>query len=419
MAGAPSIVVTGGVHLQGAVRVEGAKNSALKLMAAALLAPGVSHITNVPDIVDVGVMARVVEGLGARVRHDGHEVTVDARLLTSFEAPYEFVAQMRASIVVLGPLVARLGHASVAMPGGCNIGSRKIDMHIRGLEELGVVFSMGHGYIHAEAPEGIHGAHVILDFPSVGATENLIMAAALAKGRTTIENAAREPEIGDLVDFIVGMGAHIEGRGSSTLIIEGVDELHGVEHRTVGDRIEAGTFLVAGALGGGPVDVSGFDPAHIEMVLSKLEHAGCSLEVRPDGVRLSRSGPIRPTDVATLPYPGFPTDMQAQFAVLMSLAAGDSVVTENVFENRFMFADELHRMGADIAIEGHRALVRGVAQLSGAPVRCPDLRGGAALVLAGLFADGRTVITDIHHIMRGYDSFVPKLKALGADIELT
>jgi len=418
MAGTPSIVVTGGARLHGAVRVEGAKNSALKLMAAALLAPGVSRISNVPDIVDVGVMARVVEGLGASVRHEGHEVTVDATRLTSFEAPYELVAQMRASIIVLGPLVARLGHASVAMPGGCNIGSRKIDMHIRGLEELGVEFAMGHGYIHAEAPGGVHGAPVILDFPSVGATENLLMAAVLAQGRTTIDNAAREPEIGDLVDFLVGMGAHIEGRGTSTLVIEGVEQLHGVEHTTVGDRIEAGTFLVLGALSGGPIDVSGFDPTHMEMVLAKLEHAGCELDVREDGVTLTRTRPVRPTDVATLPYPGFPTDMQAQFTVLMSLAKGDSVVTENVFENRFMFADELHRMGADIVIEGHRALVRGVTQLSGAQVRCPDLRGGAALVLAGLSADGRTEIDDIYHIMRGYDSFVPKLKALGADIEL-
>ena len=411
-----SIVVTGGNRLSGTVTVGGAKNSALKLMAAALLAPGESLITNVPEISDVGIMADVLKGLGARVARDDHTLRVDACELTSFEAPYEFVAQMRASIVVLGPLVARLGHARVAMPGGCNIGSRKVDMHIRGLTELGVEISLGHGFIHAEAPGGLHGAHVILDFPSVGATENLLMAAVLAEGITTIENAAREPEIGDLVDFLNGMGARIEGRGSSTLVIEGVESLAPVTHRTVGDRIEAGTFLVAAALSGGPVTVRGFDPSHMEMVLGKLGAAGCTLELHADGVTVTREGPVRPTDLATLPYPGFPTDMQAQFMALVSIADGSSVITENVFENRFMFADELRRMGADIAIEGHRALVRGVRQLSGAPVRCPDLRGGAALVLAGLIADGRTLVEDVHHIMRGYESFVPKLSALGADV---
>lgn len=404
--------------MAGTVHVEGAKNSALKLMAAALLAPGASRITNVPDIADVAVMAQVVEGLGARVQRLDHEVIVDATTLDSYEAPYDLVAQMRASIIVLGPLVARLGHARVAMPGGCNIGSRKVDIHIRGLAELGVEISLGHGFIVAEAPNGLHGAHVILDFPSVGATENLLMAAVLAHGTTVIENAAREPEIGDLVDFLVGMGAHIEGRGSSTLVITGVDALSPVVHRTVGDRIEAGTFLVAGALCGGPVSVMGFDPSHMDMVLDKLRQADCVLTVHPDGVTIERTGAIRPVDVATLPYPGFPTDMQAQFTVLMSLAEGSCVVTENVFENRFMFADELRRMGADVAIEGHRALVRGVRQLSAAPVRSPDLRGGAALVLAGLVADGTTRVEDIQHIMRGYEAFTDKLARLGADIEL-
>ncbi|MDO9556501.1 MAG: UDP-N-acetylglucosamine 1-carboxyvinyltransferase [Coriobacteriia bacterium] len=413
---APLISIAGGRPLTGAVRVEGAKNSALKLMAAALLAPGVSRVTNVPDIADVAVMAQVVEGLGARVEHRDHEVLVDATDITSYETPYDLVAQMRASVVVLGPLVARLGHARVAMPGGCNIGSRKIDMHIRGLEELGVKISLGHGFILAEAPDGLRGAHVILDFPSVGATENLLMAAVLANGTTIIENAAREPEIGDLVDFLVGMGADIAGHGSSTLVVTGVSSLHPVEHRTVGDRIEAGTFLVAGALGGGPVTVTGFNPAHMEMVLAKLAKAGCELEIGSDSVTITRDGPIRSVDVATLPYPGFPTDMQAQFTVLMALAEGSCVVTENVFENRFMFADELRRMGADITIDGHRALVQGVRQLSAAPVRCPDLRGGAALVLAGLVADGTTLVEDVYHIMRGYERFVEKLASIGADV---
>ena len=412
-----SIIVRGGRPLSGTVRVEGAKNSALKLIAASLLAPGKSTITNVPDIADVAVMSQVVTGLGAAVVRSDHAVTIDATELTSHEAPYEFVARMRASIAVLGPLVARLGEANVAMPGGCNIGSRKIDMHLRGLEELGVVVTTGHGFIHAAAPaDGLHGANVTLDFPSVGATENLLMAAVLARGVTTIDNAAREPEIVDLVDFLNGMGARITGGGCSTITVEGVEELHPVTHRVVGDRIEAGTFLVAGALDRGPVTVTGFDPAHLEIVLGKLERAGATVEIGVDSVTVSRERPLRPVDIQTLPYPGFPTDMQAQLMALLALAEGGSIITENVFENRFMFADELGRMGADIRIEGHHALVKGVEMLSGAPVRCPDLRGGAALVLAALVADGETVIGDIHHIDRGYERFIEKLSGLGADI---
>jgi UDP-N-acetylglucosamine 1-carboxyvinyltransferase len=412
-----SIIVRGGRPVSGEVRVEGAKNSALKLMAAALLAPGVSRITNVPDIVDVEVMAQVLAGLGVRVVRSDHSLTVDATEVTSFEAPYEMVAQMRASISVLGPLVARYGQAHVAMPGGCNIGSRKIDMHIRGLSELGVEIRTGHGYIDAIAPaEGLHAAHVVLDFPSVGATENLLTASAVAKGTTVIENAAREPEIVDLIDFLNAMGARITGAGSPTITVEGVESLHPAEHRVVGDRIEAGTFVVAGAITGGPVAVRGFDPSHLELVLTKLEQAGCLVHVLADGVTIERAQPVRPVDVQTLPYPGFPTDMQAQFMALMALAEGNSIITENVFENRFMFADELSRMGADIRIEGHHALVKGVTQLSGAPVKCPDLRGGAALVLAALVADGETQLGDVYHIDRGYERFVDKLAALGADI---
>jgi len=414
----PSITVTGGRPLSGTVRVGGAKNSALKLMAAALLAPGESVIHNVPEISDVDLMARVLEGLGARIARDGHTVRIDASDITSVETPYELVAQMRASIVVLGPLVARFGRARVAMPGGCNIGSRKIDMHLHGLEHLGAEIAFEHGYIDALAPGGLTGSQVILDFPSVGATENLLMASVLASGTTVIDNAAREPEIGDLLDMLVSMGARISGRGSSTLEVTGVERLEPTEHTTIGDRIEAGTFLVAGALTGGPVTVSGFDPTHLEMLITKMRLAGCTLDIADSGVTVTRSGPIRPVDVATLPHPGFPTDMQAQFMGLMALAEGDSVITENVFENRFMFADEIKRMGADIEVEGHRALVRGVTSLQGAPVVCPDLRGGAALVLAGLVAEGETVVTDIYHIMRGYEDFVGKLAALGADIRL-
>jgi UDP-N-acetylglucosamine 1-carboxyvinyltransferase len=413
-----SIIVTGGRPLTGSVRVAGAKNSALKLMAAALLAPGESVIRNVPEISDVQVMAEVLEHLGARVGRDGDVLSIDAGDITSVETPYELVAQMRASIVVLGPLVARFGRARVAMPGGCNIGSRKIDMHVHGLEQLGAHIEFEHGYIEASAPDGLAGAHVILDFPSVGATENLLMAAVLASGVTTIENAAREPEIGDLVDMLVTMGASIAGRGSSTLEVTGVDALAPAEHATVGDRIEAGTFLAAAAITGGEVTVSGFDPAHLEMVITKMRHAGCTFELGPDRATVRREGALRPVDVATLPFPGFPTDMQAQFMAMMAIADGTCLITENVFENRFMFADELKRMGADIDIEGHRALVRGVSRLEGAPVRSPDLRGGAALVLAGLAAEGETRVTDVHHIVRGYEDFAGKLAALGAGVRM-
>ena len=414
----PSILVEGHHQLAGTVRVGGAKNSALKLMAAALLAAGESIIHNVPDISDVEIMAQVLRGLGARVTREGHSVRVDASEIESVETSYELVAQMRASIVVLGPLVARFGHARVAMPGGCNIGSRKIDMHVGGLEHLGARVAFEHGFIDATAPEGLHGVHVVLDFPSVGATENLLMAAVLAHGTTVIENAAREPEIGDLVDMLHAMGASIDGRGSSALEVHGVTALYPVEHTTIGDRIEAGTFLVAGALTGGPVTVTGFDPAHLDMLCQKLERAGCEITLLPDGVTIRRDGPVRPVDVATLPHPGFPTDMQAQFMALMAIAEGSCVITENVFESRFMFADEIKRMGADIDIEGHRAFVRGVSRLEGAPVCSPDLRGGAALVLAGLVADGQTRITAIHHIQRGYEDFTGKLASLGACVEL-
>jgi UDP-N-acetylglucosamine 1-carboxyvinyltransferase len=415
-----SIIVRGGRPLFGEVRVEGAKNSALKLMAAALLAPGVSRITNVPQIADVDVMTEVLTRLGAHVVRTDHALEIDASKLDSFEAPYDLVAQMRASISVLGPLIARFGQARVAQPGGCNIGSRKIDMHIRGLAELGVDVQTGHGYIEATAPaEGLKAANVVLDFPSVGATENLLTTAAVAHGTTTIANAAREPEIIDLCNFLNGMGAKITGAGTPTISVEGVRELRPVEHRVVGDRIEAGTFVVAGALAGGDVTVLGFDPEHLGLVLTKLEQAGCQIERLPEGVTVRRTGHVRAVDVQTLPFPGFPTDMQAQFMALMAVAEGSSIITENVFENRFMFADEIGRMGADIRIEGHHALVTGVGQLSGAPVKSPDLRGGAALVLAGLVADGETSVRDIYHIDRGYERFVEKLGVLGADIERT
>jgi UDP-N-acetylglucosamine 1-carboxyvinyltransferase len=414
-----TITVTGGATLTGEVRVGGAKNSALKLMAASLLAPGVSTLSNVPDIADIAVMAELLEGLGVRVVRSDHQLHVDATHVGSAVAPYDMVARMRASISVLGALVARMGRAHVAMPGGCNIGSRKVDMHLSGLEALGATVTVGHGYITAEAPHGgLTGASVALDFPSVGATENLLMAAVTARGTTRIDNAAREPEIADLCDFLRAMGARISGCGTTLIEVEGVDALAPAKHAVVGDRIEAGTYIIAGALDGGPVTVRGFDPAHLEIVLIKLGEAGVDVERHADGVTVTRGRRLRSVDVATLPYPGFPTDLQAPWMTLMSIADGSSVITENVFENRFMFADELSRMGADIRIEGHHALVKGVGQLSGAPVKSPDLRGGAALVLAGLVADGRTEVSDVYHIERGYESFAEKLTAIGARVEV-
>lgn len=414
-----AIQIEGGHPITGEVTVEGAKNSALKLMAATILAPGVSTLTNVPNIADVHVMGKVLGQLGASIEvMDEHTLRIDTSHVDRWETPYALVAQMRASTAVLGPLIARFGQAVVAMPGGCNIGARKIDMHILGLEALGVHFEIDHGNINATAPDGLHGTTVTLDFASVGATENLMMASVHAKGITTIDNAAREPEIVDLANLLNEMGAHVTGAGSPVIQIEGTSErLHPVEHRTVGDRIEAGTFLAMGAIAGGPVAVHGFAPEHLGLVLKKYELMGIEIDRLEDGVAVSRTRPLRACDIQTLPFPGFPTDMQAQTMCLLALAQGSSVVTENVFENRFMFASELSRMGADISIEGHHAIVHGVPKFSGAEVKAPDLRGGAALVMAGLVADGITTVSDVHHIDRGYERFCDKLSTLGAQIQ--
>lgn len=412
------ITVEGGQALSGLVRVSGAKNSVLKLMAAAILAPGTTTLSNVPRISDVAIMADVLRHLGAAVKLEHDTITIDASNLSSYEAPYELVNRMRASTAVLGPLIVRFGKARVAMPGGCQIGTRQMDLHFSGLEAFGVTFDNKHGFINATVPKtGLKAERIGLGFPSVGATENLMVAAAAAKGTTIIENAACEPEIVDLADFLVAMGAHITGRGSSTLTIEGVREFSPVkEFCTVGDRIEAGTFLVAGALGGGPVRVEGFDPNHLRIPLAKLRAFGCDIVEEDTALTLARPGMLTPVDVQTLPYPGFPTDLQPQFMVLDALAKGVSVITENIFENRFMFADELNRMGAAIRIEGHHAVIEGVEQLSGAPVKASDLRAGAALVLAGLNAEGITTVTEIEHIHRGYDDLVGKLAKLGAAV---
>lgn len=409
------LLVTGGPRLAGPVRIGGAKNSALKLMAAALLAEGRTVIHNVPDIADCTTMMEVLGRLGAGVERIDHTVVIDASGTLGIETPYELVRRMRASIVVLGPLLARAGRARVAMPGGCNIGRRRIDLHIRGLERMGAEFSFDHGYLEARSP-GLEGTVISLDFPSVGATENLLMAGVAARGTTVIENAAREPEIQDLADFLAAMGARIEGVGTPTIEIEGVPRFRPVEHTVVADRIEGGTFAIATCITAGDVLLEGARADHMDLVLSKLDEAGARIDIDDRGVRVAASGRPRAVDLVTLPYPGFPTDLQPPLMALLAMAEGTSIITENVFESRFMFVDELNRMGADIRTEGHHAVVRGVERLSSAPVRALDLRAGAAVVLAALGADGVTEISDVDHIDRGYEGFESKLASLGAEV---
>lgn len=408
-------------NVSGIVHIGGAKNSALKLIAAALLGQGKSVIHNVPRISDIEIMNEVLRSLGATVEWNGHSLAVDTKDAEGHETPYELVSKMRASISVLGPLLGRFGCARVAMPGGCNIGARKIDMHLKVLEAMGVEFSNDHGYLYASSPNGLHAADVLLEFPSVGATENMLMACVTVPGTSVIDNAAREPEIIDLANMLNAMGAQVSGAGTPTITVTGVplSEFHPCEHTTVGDRIEAGTYLTAGALLGGPVTVEGVDPAFLRMALMKFEQMGCDVFSTADSITVARERPLHATDIQTLPHPGFPTDLQAQFMLLASLADGNSVISENIFENRFMFAFELNRMGSNIAIEGHHALIQGVSGLQGAPVTSPDLRGGAALVIAGLAAEGETIVRDIHHIDRGYEDYVGRLAALGADVERT
>jgi UDP-N-acetylglucosamine 1-carboxyvinyltransferase len=409
------LLVTGGRRLQGAVRIGGAKNSALKLMAASLLADGVTVIENVPRIVDCFTMAEVLEYLGATVTWQGRTLTIDTTNADGVEAPYELVRKMRASIVVLGPLLARHGHARVAMPGGCNIGSRKIDLHLRGLERMGVEFSYEHGYVEAKAPS-LRGALVSLDFPSVGATENLLMAGVGASGRTVVENAAREPEIQDLAAMLVAMGARITGVGSTSIEIEGAPAFTPVRHPVLPDRIEAGTYALATCVTGGEVSLEGARSDHLDLLLDKLVDSGADVHADDEGVRVSTHERPLAVDLVTLPYPGFPTDLQPQMMAMLSVARGTSIVTENVFESRFMFVDELNRMGADIRTEGHHAVIRGVERLSSAPVRALDIRAGAAMVIAALAADGTTEISNVYHVDRGYEDFDGKLASLGAEI---
>ncbi|MBU1866022.1 MAG: UDP-N-acetylglucosamine 1-carboxyvinyltransferase [Actinobacteria bacterium] len=411
------IVVTGGRALNGSVAVCGAKNAVLKHLVAMLLAPGVHRIDNVPGIADVEIMCRVLEYIGAECHRDGTSLRVEVPGELRPEAPIELVRKMRASILVLGTLLARCGEARVALPGGDDFGSRPIDMHLDGLEALGAHFELRHGVLHASAPGGLRGTEVSLEFPSVGATENVLFGAVMASGRTVISNAAREPEIADLAAALGGMGAHIQGAGTSTMEIEGVGELGPMQHRVVPDRLEAGTYLVGAALAGGDVTVTGCVPGHLRMELRKLGEAGCEIETGDDWVRLVGPGERpNPVDFATLPYPGFHTDMHPQMVALLSLASGTSVITENIYEARFRYVGELNRLGADVITEGQHVIIRGVERLSGCPVDACDIRAGAALVLAGLRADGYTIVANAGHIDRGYQHFVPNLAALGADV---
>jgi len=409
------LIVAGRRRLEGTVRINGAKNSALKLMAASLLAQGETVIENVPRIVDCLTMAEVLEHLGAVVTWEGGSVSIDTSQAAGLETPYELVRKMRASIIVLGPLLARHGRARVAMPGGCNIGSRKIDLHLKGLERIGVEFSYEHGYLEATT-SGLQGAFVSLDFPSVGATENIVMAAVGARGKTVIENAAREPEIQDLAAMLVEMGAKIEGAGTTAIEIQGTEDFQPVRHTVVPDRIEAGTFAMAACITGGEVTLEQVRADHLDLVLAKLSEAGASIEVEEDGLRVGMEDRALSVDLVTLPYPGFPTDLQPQMMALMSIARGTSIITENVFESRFMFVDELNRMGADIRTEGHHAVIRGVKRLSAAPVRALDIRAGAAMIIAALAADGTTEISYLYHVDRGYEDLDGRLAALGADV---
>ncbi|GAA2006505.1 UDP-N-acetylglucosamine 1-carboxyvinyltransferase [Catenulispora subtropica] len=424
--------VAGGARLAGEIAVCGAKNSALKLMAVALLAEGRTELHGVPRILDVELMAELLRRLGCDVELDwtpgpereegpqeGSTLVIDVPAAPGTEADYDLVRRLRASICVLGPLLARRGEAKVSYPGGDAIGSRGLDMHIDGLERLGATISQEHGFLVASAPGGLTGGSILLDFPSVGATENILMAAVLARGTTVIENAAREPEIVDICALLGAMGAKIDGAGSSTLVIEGVDELRPAPspHRVVSDRIVAGMFAVAATMTRGDVRVAGGRAGHLEIALDKLTQAGATVVSDESGFRVSMDRRPKAVDIITLPYPGFATDLQPLFAAMNSIAEGTSMVTENLFDARFVFLQELARLGASVRTEGHHAIVRGVERLSGAPVRATDIRAGAGLVLAGLVADGYTTVSDVRHIDRGYQGLVTQLRSLGATIE--
>jgi len=410
------IRVEGGRPLKGEVRISGAKNAALPILASALLSDGWCTFHNVPNLVDIRTICKLLEYLGAQVEVSGHTVKINASGLRVNEAPYDLVRQMRASVLVLGPMVARLKKARVSLPGGCAIGARPIDLHLKGLELLGAEVELAHGYVDVLANR-LKGAEIYLDVPTVTGTENLMMAAVLAEGTTVLQNAAREPEITALADVLNAMGASVEGAGTSIITIHGVDSLGPVESTIIPDRVEAGTFMVAAAITKGDVTLTAADPAHLEAVTSKLRETGALVTEEHDRIRVQGPDIIKSVDIKTLPYPGFPTDMQAQFMVLMSVADGLSVISETIFENRFIHVSELKRMGADISISGNNAMVRGVPVLSGAPVMASDLRASASLILAGLVAKGYTEVNRVYHLDRGYEHIEQKLSSLGAEVK--
>jgi UDP-N-acetylglucosamine 1-carboxyvinyltransferase len=412
-------VIRGGSPLLGTVRISGAKNAALPAMAAALLTEEPVILENIPQVRDIETERRLLVAMGAEVElgygRAQHRTTINCRSLNTPEASYELVKTMRASTLVLGPLVAKFGHARVSLPGGCAIGARPIDLHLKGLEKLGAKITQEHGYVEARA-DRLKGGHVVFDKITVTGTEDLLMAAALADGESLMENCAREPEVQDLADLLIKMGAKIEGAGTSTIKVKGVSKLHGAKHRIIPDRIEAGTFIIAGAISGGDLMVTNCDPNHLTSLLNKLEEVGVKVTRNGESVRVLSLGGLKASDVVTEEYPGFPTDMQAQYMALATQAEGSSVVTENIFENRFMHAQELVRMGANVKIEGRRAIVRGRTPLSGAAVLASDLRASASLVLAALVAEGETIIDRVYHIDRGYERIEEKLRGVGAEI---
>ncbi|WP_095206240.1 UDP-N-acetylglucosamine 1-carboxyvinyltransferase [Paenibacillus sp. O199] len=410
-------IVRGGKRLTGSVKVSGAKNSVLPIIAASLLGEeGQSVIIDAPPLDDVMTINKVLESLGAGVTYRDEVITVNAEKLTSCEAPYEWVSKMRASFLVMGPLLTRMGHTRISLPGGCAIGTRPIDQHLKGFEAMGAEISLGQGYIEARSQGRLRGAKIYLDVASVGATQNIMMAATLAEGVTVLENAAKEPEIVDLANFLNGMGAKVRGAGTGVIRIEGVEKLSGVKHTVIPDRVEAGTYMAAAAISGGDVYIEGAISDHLGSVIAKLEEMGVTIHPDENGVRVIADRPLKAVDVKTLPYPGFPTDMQSQMMALLLASEGTSVVTETVFENRFMHVDEFQLMNAEIKVEGRSSIITGNAKLKGAKVTATDLRAGAALIIAGLVAEGTTEVGGVHHIDRGYVHLAEKLNGLGADI---
>ena len=413
------LIVRGGNRLVGTVKTSGAKNAVLPIIAASILGETPSHLDEIPKLEDVRTICGVLKYLGVKIDDSKeHELVLDTSRITAYEAPYELVRTMRASFVVLGPLLARMGHARISQPGGCAIGSRPIDLHLKGFEALGAKISQDHGFVEAYAPNGLKGADIYLDFPSVGATENIMMAACLAEGTSTLERPAEEPEVVDLANYLNQMGARIRGAGTDVIRIEGVKSMHGAEHTAIPDRIEAGTYMIAAAMTHGDVIIENVLAEHQKPLLAKLREAGVLIEEDIDRIHVACPGELKGVNVKTLPYPGFPTDMQAQIMAMMTICQGRSTVMETVFENRFMHVVELNRMGASIATTGARgAIIEGPAKLTGCEVSATDLRAGAAMILAGLVAEGTTTVGNLHHIDRGYEDIVGKLKALGADIQ--